>query len=99
MTLTDFMSNVDKDDELEGVDTTETEVIVKDKSGTPVRIKAIDILDHEWKSIRNGIIGSQPVYTVTRVCGYFSRTHNFNSSKIGELNDRRAAKDYYADFG
>ncbi len=32
---------------------------------------------------------SHNVYGMTRVVGYFSRTRNWNNSKIGELNDRR----------
>ena len=32
---------------------------------------------------------SEDVYGMTRVVGYFSRVHNWNRSKIGELKDRR----------
>ena len=35
-----------------------------------------------------GHCGSSRVYGMTRVVGYFSRVHNWNSSKIGELKDR-----------
>jgi ribonucleoside-triphosphate reductase len=33
--------------------------------------------------------GSSNVYGVTRIVGYFSRTDNWNKSKLGELTDRR----------
>ena len=33
--------------------------------------------------------GNTDVYGVTRIVGYFSRTSNWNKSKIGELKDRR----------
>ncbi len=32
--------------------------------------------------------GSTEVYGITRIVGYFSRTSNWNKSKLGELNDR-----------
>ncbi len=35
-----------------------------------------------------GHCGSGDVYAMTRVVGYFSRIHNWNKSKIGELKDR-----------
>ncbi len=38
---------------------------------------------------RCGHCASPDVYGMTRVVGYFSRIHNWNKSKIGELNDRR----------
>ena len=33
---------------------------------------------------------------VTRIVGYYSRVHNWNKSKIGELRDRQAGKEHYA---
>ena len=33
--------------------------------------------------------GSQNVYGITRIVGYFSRISNWNRSKLGELKDRR----------
>jgi ribonucleoside-triphosphate reductase len=36
-----------------------------------------------------GTCHSPNVYGMTRVVGYFSRVHNWNKSKIGELKDRR----------
>ena len=33
--------------------------------------------------------GSEDVYGITRIVGYFSRMTNWNSSKLGELDDRR----------
>jgi ribonucleoside-triphosphate reductase len=35
-----------------------------------------------------GHCGGSRVYGMTRVVGYFSRVHNWNKSKVGELNDR-----------
>ena len=36
-----------------------------------------------------GHCGGGDVYSITRVVGYYSRVHNWNKSKIGELKDRR----------
>jgi len=47
------------------------------------------------RKISNGILEecahcrSEDVYGVTRIVGYFSRTNNWNKSKIGELKDRQ----------
>jgi hypothetical protein len=37
------------------------------------------------------------LHGVTRIVGYYSRTHNWNKSKIGELRDRQNG--YYASTG
>lgn len=43
--------------------------------------------------------GSKDVYGITRIVGYYSRTDNWNLSKIGELRDRHLQRTKYADFG
>lgn len=35
---------------------------------------------------------------VTRIVGYYSRVANWNKSKIGELRDRQAGKEHYANI-
>ena len=35
---------------------------------------------------------------VTRIVGYYSRVSNWNKSKIGELKDRQAGKEHYANI-
>jgi len=35
-----------------------------------------------------GHCGGSDVYSITRVVGYYSRVHNWNKSKVGELKDR-----------
>ena len=34
--------------------------------------------------------GSENVYGVTRIVGYYSKITNWNKNKIGELKDRRS---------
>ncbi|MDD5132352.1 MAG: anaerobic ribonucleoside-triphosphate reductase [bacterium] len=43
--------------------------------------------------------GSKDVYGITRIIGYYSRTDNWNLSKIGELRDRHSQKESYSNFG
>ena len=42
--------------------------------------------------------GSENVYGITRIVGYYSRTDNWNLSKIGELRDRHGQSDKYANI-
>jgi hypothetical protein len=35
-------------------------------------------------------LNSHDVHHLTRIVGYFSRVHNWNKSKLGELKDRRS---------
>ncbi len=44
-----------------------------------------------WEAIKRVISGTREAKALmhmTRVCGYFSRTENWNPSKMGELKDR-----------
>lgn len=42
------------------------------------------------------VCGSDDVYGMTRIVGYYSRINNWNKSKLGELADRRRGREYYA---
>lgn len=43
----------------------------------------------EFIDVINGDRGAIVCQGVTRIVGYYSRTHNWNKSKIGELRDRQ----------
>ena len=47
------------------------------------------IYDNEWQRLRRAIKHGRDVYGVTRIVGYYSRTTNWNPSKVGELRDRQ----------
>ena len=47
---------------------------------------------NSWGKLVKEIIQGKDVYHVTRIVGYFSRVHNWNSSKIGELKDRQKGR-------
>ena len=43
-----------------------------------------------WPEIKHAVVNGRNVQHVTRVVGYYSKTRNWNPSKIGELKDRQA---------
>ena len=99
MQLSDFFWKVEADDRLRGIDLRAGEspeadtVVVEDvKSCFKTSFKLPVILELSWKDLRALATGEkdiEPLYHVTRVCGYFSRTSSWNPSKVGELHDRR----------
>ena len=46
----------------------------------------------EWPGLYKGIVRGRNVFNVTRIVGYYSRTSNWNKSKLGELKDRRKGR-------
>jgi hypothetical protein len=44
---------------------------------------------NDWPQLNRGIVGGKDVYHMTRVVGYYSKVHNWNQSKLGELKDRQ----------
>lgn len=57
---------------------------------TKVHLTAEAIAGNDWSTLKRGIVQGKDVYHVTRVVGYYSRVHNWNKSKLGELADRRS---------
>lgn len=62
----------------------------------PVEIILKTPLRHLILSLESGTF--ERLQGVTRIVGYYSRVSNWNKSKIGELRDRQAGKEYYADI-
>lgn len=50
------------------------------------------IAQHSWQNLSRVLCGGEDrvISKMTRVVGYFSKTHNWNESKLGELADRHA---------
>ena len=44
--------------------------------------------DLKWDALLTTVIGGRDVVHVTRIVGYYSRTNNWNRSKLGELKGR-----------
>ncbi|NQT90157.1 MAG: hypothetical protein HQ558_02780 [Candidatus Omnitrophica bacterium] len=68
------------------------------KQGYFVRSQRLDSKVHftteaieknDWGILNRGVIQGKDVYHMTRVVGYYSKVHNWNKSKLGELADRR----------
>jgi len=83
---------VESDDRFEGVSISPNAVVVRH---CPTGIKTsvpIDTLGPMDRDVVISILAAERepegLYHMTRVIGYFSRTQNFNSGKIGELRDR-----------
>lgn len=67
-------------------------VIVRNsKDGNKYKILLSTIYEYDWNNISRVLNGGQATVLdqVTRIVGYFSKTSNWNKSKLGELNDRR----------
>src|SRR5574344_73455 len=72
-------------------ETEKTFVVFNKKTEKKYEIKK-DVLEHaDWENLSSVLEGREPVILdgITRIVGYFSKTSNWNKSKIGELHDRR----------
>jgi len=56
--------------------------------GTKVHVTEEAIEANKWERLDRGVVQGKDVYHVTRIVGYYSRIHNWNKSKLGELADR-----------
>jgi hypothetical protein len=66
--------------------------------GSKLAVPLHEILDHEWDELEAVLIGkrrSRVLTHITRIVGYYSATHNWNRSKIAELNDRHKKSEMY----
>jgi hypothetical protein len=96
MQLVEFYDEVEKHPELEGVgiDTRGGKdiALVKHKPTQLVTSLPIDaVLALDWPSILPVLVCEREpevLQHMSRVVGYFSRTANWNKSKLGELKDR-----------
>ena len=94
MQLSEFMESVNANAELKGIaiDNEQGFVIdhIRSKVCTVVPFSEVEKLD--WMTLEDVLMmrqSAKPLYHMTRVCGYYARTANFNPSKLGELADRQ----------
>lgn len=59
-----------------------------EKLGTNAHFTSQSIENNDWSALQSQIVQGKDVRQVTRVVGYYSRTENWNKSKLGELDDR-----------
>lgn len=62
----------------------------------PVKVILKTPLRHLILSLESGTF--ERLQGVTRIVGYYSRVSNWNKSKIGELRDRQAGREHYANI-
>ena len=105
MTPHDFFAAIAADRNLYGfdVDTEGKRAIVGIRDAPPGKDKVavpFDVIgDNEWDCLRLGMLGEYALYGISRIVGYFSRHISWHKSALGQLADRRAAVDCYANFG
>lgn len=96
MDLVTFYQNVEVHPELEGVGVDMSQehsgVYVKHvPSGLSTRLPSEAIEQADWDLLEDVLTCKREpevLHTMTRVVGYYSRTNNWNKSKLGELDDR-----------
>ena len=66
--------------------------VKSEKYDTKAHFTKDAIENNDWSSLNKGIVQGKDVYHMTRVVGYYSRVHNWNKSKLGELKDRQAGE-------
>ena len=80
--------------EIEATEGWGAEIAVRSNDGYLTTLEAADIRHPAatWERLRGvclGQVSGHVIYQMSRVVGYFSRTSNWNKSKLGELADRR----------
>lgn len=79
-------------DELEAVEYEESSIPAVRHRKTHITLplrSMCNVSDAEAIALLRGERSAVAVETLTRIVGYYSKTANWNSSKIGELSDRR----------
>lgn len=101
---TDFLINVTAHPDLHGVDgiparddgepSPKDQVVVwHDARETAFALTIAEIRKHSWRDLEGVLTGTRPpdlMVRYTRIVGYYSRTNNWNRSKLAELRDRHA---------
>lgn len=93
MDVTKFFEEVEKSDKINGLGVDGDNCVVQNTiDGLKYMIPVSTINDNDWDTLNGVIMGTRQAQTldhITRIVGYFSKTKNWNKSKIGELADRR----------
>ncbi len=104
----DFLDRVEAHPDLEGVGTEDESseggaafLVRHAPSGSKYRVELATIARHPWETLEAVLTGRREprvLSHMTRVVGYFSRTENWNRSKLGELEARQGGE-YSLDAG
>ena len=66
--------------------------VTNTKTGRSYKVCTTEVADaprDQVEAVLRGDREPQELKTISRVCGYYSYTHNWNQSKLGELDGRR----------
>ena len=66
--------------------------VTNEKTGRSYILSPRELSDHtkeEVAAVLKGEREAMELKVISRVCGYYSYTHNWNQSKLGELDGRR----------
>jgi hypothetical protein len=96
MTIQDLYASIEGHEALEGVsvcvDEKDPHVVIRHKTSnllTKVHVNALaDVTWQQLEKVLCGEVEPRVLEHMTRVVGYYSRTSNWNRSKLGELRDR-----------
>lgn len=93
MDVIEFMEHVDIHSGLRGHGIVDDNLAVTCLSNGLITIIPIEAIEKsDWAVLEKILLcklDPQVLYHMTRVVGYYSRIENWNSSKIGELKDRK----------
>ncbi|MFH1715277.1 MAG: hypothetical protein ABH857_03675 [Elusimicrobiota bacterium] len=92
MSSNDFLEKVNSAEDLEIKQEFKDSYIIYNKTrDEKYRINKSSIDASDWENIYSVMRGREPQVLdgITRIVGYFSKTSNWNKSKLGELRDRR----------
>jgi len=103
--LNSFVEKVEGSERFEivGTDKDEEVIVLSDTTkregiyGRYIEIGVKEILTAPLKDIWDVIANNRKKIVlegVTRIVGYYSRTHNWNKSKVGELRDRIVSREH-----
>jgi hypothetical protein len=86
---TDYLRVVDEDHS--GTAKDDYLVVLNDRDGQKYKILVDSIYKYDWANLKRVLDGGEVkvIDHITRIVGYFSKTSNWNKSKLGELEDRR----------
>ncbi len=101
----DFIEKVESSDRFEvvGTDKDDSVLVLSDTTkkdgiyGKYIEVGVEEILTAPLKDIWDVIANNRKklvCHGVTRIVGYYSRTHNWNKSKVGELRDRIVSREH-----
>jgi len=101
----DFVEKVEGSERFEvvGTDKDDSVLVLSDTTkidgiyGKYIEVGVEEILTAPLKDIWDVIANNRKklvCHGVTRIVGYYSRTHNWNKSKVGELRDRIVSREH-----